>query len=193
MFCARLFICALWSPAGKGLTSWLSFVVSSVSLSLSHWYPGSGVVLDCIDSWSLHHYLLLQNLQSENKSLQIELEQNPASKVNKYKALESGLESTNVKSHDNFEEENDYMQRTDLQGAENITFNMNQYIENQMSELSYEVYKYSSKALFNLWDKLILWRMMPHSLIEEFQPTTDGHYTDIPKKSECHGNPTILI
>ena len=35
MFCARLFICAFWSPAGKGLTSWLSFVVSSVSLSLS--------------------------------------------------------------------------------------------------------------------------------------------------------------
>ena len=48
--CARLFIGALWSPAGKGLTSWLSFVVSTVSLSLSDWYPGSGVVLDCIDS-----------------------------------------------------------------------------------------------------------------------------------------------
>ena len=56
MFCARLFVCALWSPAGKGLTSWLSFVVSSVSLSLSHWYPGSGVALDCIDSWSLQPY-----------------------------------------------------------------------------------------------------------------------------------------
>ena len=56
--CARLFIWALWSPAGKGLTSWLSFVVSAVSLSLSNWYPGSGVVLDCIDSWSLHPYLL---------------------------------------------------------------------------------------------------------------------------------------
>ena len=41
---------------------WLSFVVSSVSLSLSHWYPGSGVVLDCIDSWSLHHYLLFLNM-----------------------------------------------------------------------------------------------------------------------------------
>ena len=41
----RLFICALWSPAVKGLTSWLSFVVSTVSLSLSHWYPGSGVDL----------------------------------------------------------------------------------------------------------------------------------------------------
>ena len=26
---ARLFKCALWSPAGKGLTSWLSFVVSN--------------------------------------------------------------------------------------------------------------------------------------------------------------------
>ena len=44
-FCARLFICALWSPAWKGLTSWLSFVVSTVSLSLSHWYPVSGVDL----------------------------------------------------------------------------------------------------------------------------------------------------
>ena len=50
MFCARLFIYVLWSPAGKGLTSWLSFVVSTVSLSLSHRYPGSGVVLNCIDS-----------------------------------------------------------------------------------------------------------------------------------------------
>ena len=39
-FCARLFLCALWSPAGKGLTSWLSFVVSTVSLSLSHWILG---------------------------------------------------------------------------------------------------------------------------------------------------------
>ena len=48
--CARLFVCALWSPAGKGLTSWRSFVVSTVSLSLSYWYPGSGVVFDCNDS-----------------------------------------------------------------------------------------------------------------------------------------------
>ena len=48
--CARLFICALWSLAGKGMTSWLSFVVSGCELSLSHWYLGLGVVLDCIDS-----------------------------------------------------------------------------------------------------------------------------------------------
>ena len=27
--CVRLFICALWSTVGQGLTSWLSFVMSS--------------------------------------------------------------------------------------------------------------------------------------------------------------------
>ena len=38
--CERLFICTLWSPAGKGLTSWLSFVVSRcefVTLPLVSW------------------------------------------------------------------------------------------------------------------------------------------------------------
>ena len=43
--CERLFICALWSPAGKGLTSWLLFVVSNCEFVT---FP-SGVVLDCID------------------------------------------------------------------------------------------------------------------------------------------------
>ena len=47
---SRLFIAALWSPAGKGLTSWLLFVMFNCVLSLPLWYPGSGVVLDCIDS-----------------------------------------------------------------------------------------------------------------------------------------------
>ena len=56
--CARLFMSALWSPSGKGLTFWLSFVVSTVNLSLSRWCPESGVVLDCINSCSLHPYLL---------------------------------------------------------------------------------------------------------------------------------------
>ena len=46
--CACQFKCALWSPAGKGLTSWHSFGLWR--LSLSHWYPGSYVVLDFIDS-----------------------------------------------------------------------------------------------------------------------------------------------
>ena len=38
--CARLFICAMWSPAGKGLTSWLSFVVCNcefVTFPLVSW------------------------------------------------------------------------------------------------------------------------------------------------------------
>ena len=38
--CVRLFIGALWSPAGKGLTSWLLFVVSKcefVTFPLVSW------------------------------------------------------------------------------------------------------------------------------------------------------------
>ena len=38
--CTRLFICASWSPAGKGLTSWLSFVVPNcefVTFPLVSW------------------------------------------------------------------------------------------------------------------------------------------------------------
>ena len=51
----RLFIAALWSPAGKGLTSWFLFEMSNCDFAtfpchFSMWYPGSGVVLDCIDS-----------------------------------------------------------------------------------------------------------------------------------------------
>ena len=47
----RMFIAALWSPAGKGLTSWLLFVMFIVVLLLSHvvsWVRC--VVLDCINS-----------------------------------------------------------------------------------------------------------------------------------------------
>ena len=50
MPCARLFICALWSPAGKGLTSWLLFVVSNCDFVTFLLYLGSGEALDCIDS-----------------------------------------------------------------------------------------------------------------------------------------------
>ena len=47
---SRLSIAALWLPAGKGLTSWLLLVVLSCSCYFPMWYPGSGVVLDFIDS-----------------------------------------------------------------------------------------------------------------------------------------------
>ena len=43
VFVLRLFIDALWSPAGKGLTSWLSFVMSNckvVTFPLVSWVKG---------------------------------------------------------------------------------------------------------------------------------------------------------
>ena len=46
----RLFIAALLSPAGKGLTSWLSFVMFNCVCHLPIWYSGSGELLDCIGS-----------------------------------------------------------------------------------------------------------------------------------------------
>ena len=46
-----MFLAALLSPAGKGLTSWLSCVLCFiVCLSLSHIVSKSGVSLYCIDS-----------------------------------------------------------------------------------------------------------------------------------------------
>ena len=42
---------------GKGWPLGSRLWCLTVSLSLFHWYPGSGVVLDCIDSWPLHPYL----------------------------------------------------------------------------------------------------------------------------------------
>ena len=45
---SRMLNAALWSPAGKGLTSWLLLVMFIVFLLLSHFW--SGVVLDCIFS-----------------------------------------------------------------------------------------------------------------------------------------------
>ena len=43
---------ALWSPSGKVLTPWLSCVLDFfVFCHFPTWCPGSGVVLDYIDSW----------------------------------------------------------------------------------------------------------------------------------------------
>ena len=47
---SRLFIAALWSPERKGLTSWFLFVLCIVIFYFPIWYPGTGVVIDCIDS-----------------------------------------------------------------------------------------------------------------------------------------------
>ena len=56
--CARLFIVLCSHLLGKGWPLGSRLWCLTVSLSLSHRYPGSGVVLDCIGSWSLHPYLL---------------------------------------------------------------------------------------------------------------------------------------
>ena len=47
---SRLFIATLWSPDGKGLTSWPLLVMFIAFCYFPMWYPGSGVVLDCIIS-----------------------------------------------------------------------------------------------------------------------------------------------
>ena len=46
---------------GKGLPLGSLLCCPIVSLLLSHWYPGSDVVLNCIDSWSLSSLLLYNN------------------------------------------------------------------------------------------------------------------------------------
>ena len=46
-----LFIAALCSPVGKGQASWLGCTLCSIVLcDFPMWCPGSGVVLDCMDS-----------------------------------------------------------------------------------------------------------------------------------------------
>ena len=61
-FCYVFVRVCLYVPCGqllgKGWPLGSRLWCLTVSLSLSYWYPGSGGVLDCIDSWSLHPYLL---------------------------------------------------------------------------------------------------------------------------------------
>ena len=59
VFALPLLRVCLYVPYGHLLCSRLWCL--TVSLSLSHWYPGLGVVLDCIDSRSLHPYLIILN------------------------------------------------------------------------------------------------------------------------------------
>ena len=66
--CASVYLCYVvtcWERADL-----LALVCGvSVSFTLSHWFPESGVVLNCIDSLSLHPYLpdpLIKISQSTN-------------------------------------------------------------------------------------------------------------------------------
>ena len=62
LFCYAFVRVCLLMPSGhllgKGWPLGSCLWCLIVKLSLSHWYPGSGVVLDCIDSWSLPFVLL---------------------------------------------------------------------------------------------------------------------------------------
>ena len=66
---SRLFIAALLSPEGKGLTSWLLFVMFIVILLLSHLVSWDRCSTDCIDSWSMLSFLLLFTVGQEVKSI----------------------------------------------------------------------------------------------------------------------------
>ena len=60
----RVCLYVLWGLLpGKGWPLGSRLWCLTVSLSLSHWYLGSGVVLDCIDSWSFHPYLLWMEIR----------------------------------------------------------------------------------------------------------------------------------
>ena len=72
-FC--LFLAALWSPVRKGLTSWLS--VCYVSFCFCHfpvWCPRSGVVLDCMDSWSFLSLLVSYFARNHDSTQRVGLE-----------------------------------------------------------------------------------------------------------------------
>ena len=63
--CARLdmFICALWSPAGKGLTSWISLVVSDcefVTFLLVSWVRCGYLIVSIPDLCNLTYFPMTQ-------------------------------------------------------------------------------------------------------------------------------------
>ena len=67
--CAFMHFCLLMPCGhllGKGWPLGSPLWCLIVTLSLSHWYPRSGVVLDCIDSWSLPSFLLCSRTQHSN-------------------------------------------------------------------------------------------------------------------------------
>ena len=63
-FCYAFLCVCLLMPCGhllgKGCPLCSRLWCHIVKLSLSHWYPRSAVVLDCIDSWSLPSFFLCQ-------------------------------------------------------------------------------------------------------------------------------------
>ena len=57
----------LWSPEGKGLTSWLLFVMFMVILLLSNLVSWNRCGIWCIDSWSLLSFLFCIRMSANQK------------------------------------------------------------------------------------------------------------------------------
>ena len=58
--CVRLLICALWSLVGKGLTSWLSFVVSAcefVAFPLVFWVRWGYLIVSIPDLCTFTYFV----------------------------------------------------------------------------------------------------------------------------------------
>ena len=70
--CASGFFVPCGHQLGNGWPLGSRLWCLTVSLSLSNWYPGTGVVLDCIDSWSLHPYLHSSKCHQLNKTFSVQ-------------------------------------------------------------------------------------------------------------------------
>ena len=123
----------------------------------------------------------LQDLRLETKGLQKQLKHISTSDEKEYKLSERVLESLNVKSNSISEQRNDFTGMPDSHGEVDIKSNINQDIENQMSELPYEVYKYSRETLLSFREKLLYSQQM-----------TRRQSRDIPLWWECRGNPRFF-
>ena len=58
VLCASVYMCFVVTCWGKGWPLGSRLWCLLWVCHFPNWYPGSGVVLDCIDSWSLQPYLL---------------------------------------------------------------------------------------------------------------------------------------
>ena len=74
--CASVYLCLVVTCWERGWPLGRRLWCTTVSLSLSHWYPGSGVVLDYIDSRTLHSYYYVYFSLSESFSKKLVIVQN---------------------------------------------------------------------------------------------------------------------
>ena len=67
-FYARLFVDALWSPAGKGLTTWLSFVMSNCDFPIGILCQVRCLIVSIPDLCLLSYFNVYVHLKLEGKT-----------------------------------------------------------------------------------------------------------------------------